>query len=119
MSARNFVKLRIKLSLIRQSQTEVTSDQTKIIMCLFKKKLSLFREVAIFRDFWFRTSCMDYVNCESVKDLVRMCLFEKKLSLFCLFCFGKLFKLGFLYHAIPVFLEFISVTPPLPVPSPE
>ena len=25
---------------------------------------------------------MDYVNCESVKDLARMCLFEKKLSLF-------------------------------------
>ena len=24
---------------------------------------------------------MDYVNCESAKDLVRMCLFEKKLSL--------------------------------------
>ena len=24
---------------------------------------------------------MDYVNCESSKDLVRMCLFEKKLSL--------------------------------------
>ena len=25
---------------------------------------------------------MDYVNCESAKEIVRMCLFERKLSLF-------------------------------------
>ena len=54
-------------------------------MCLFEKKLSLFKEVIIFSiisfkigfigtvkfsffgHFWFRTSCMGYVNCESVK----------------------------------------------------
>ena len=38
--------------------------------------------IAIFRHFWFRTSCMDYVNCETAKEMPRMWLFEKKLSLF-------------------------------------
>ena len=70
-------------------------------MSLFEKKLSLFKEVAIFsiiifknrfywyceillffRYFWFRTSCVGFLNCESAKDLVRMCLFEKKLTLY-------------------------------------
>ena len=82
----------------------VNSDTSKEIVriCLFKNKLSLFKEVAIFsiniisfkigfigtvkfsffRHFWFRTSCIGYVNCESAKDLVRMCLFEEKWSLF-------------------------------------
>ena len=63
---------------------------------LFEKKLSLFKEVAIFSinsfkigfigtvkhcffpHFWFRTSCMGYVNCESAKELARIRLFEKK-----------------------------------------
>ena len=69
---------------------------------LFEKKLSLFREVAIFSIiiisfkisfivlwniavfglFWLRTICMDYVNCESAKEIDRISLFEKKLSLF-------------------------------------
>ena len=69
---------------------------------LFEKKLALFKEVAIFsiiiisfkigfigtvkfsffRHFWFRTSCIGYVNCESVKEMARIRLFEKKLSLF-------------------------------------
>ena len=67
-------------------------------MRLFEKKLSLFKEVAIFsiiiisfnigfigtekfsffRHFWFRTSCIGYVNCESAKENDRICLFEKK-----------------------------------------
>ena len=66
-------------------------------MCLFEKKLSLFKEVAIFsiilisfkvcllvllniaifRCFWFRTTCIGYVNCESEKEMDRICLFEK------------------------------------------
>ena len=78
------------------------SAKDLVRMCLFEKKLSLFKEVAIFsiniisfkigfigtvkfsffRHFWFRTSCIGYVNCESAKDLVRMCLFEEKWSLF-------------------------------------
>ena len=69
---------------------------------LFEKKLSLFKEVAIFSIiiisfkigfivlwniavfglFWLRTICMDYVNCESAKEMDRISLFEKKLSLF-------------------------------------
>ena len=66
-----------------------------------KKKLSLFKEVAIFSiisfkivfnwyceimlffgHFRFRTTCMGYVNCESAKEMARIRLFEKKLSLF-------------------------------------
>ena len=58
---------------------------------LFEKKLSIFREVAVFsiisfkigfidtvkycffpRHFWLRTSCMGYVDCESAKDLARI-----------------------------------------------
>ena len=69
---------------------------------LFEKKLSLFKEVAIFsiiiivfkigvfgtvkccffRLFWFRTSFMGYVECESAKKMAGLRLFEKKLSLF-------------------------------------
>ena len=69
---------------------------------LFEKKLSFFKEVAIFsiniivfkigfiglwnnavfRHFGFRTRCMSYMNYESAKDLIRLCLFEKKFSLF-------------------------------------
>ena len=30
-----------------------------------------------FRHFWFRTSCMGYVNCESAKGMARIRLFEK------------------------------------------
>ena len=37
---------------------------------------------SFFRHFWFRTSCIGYVNCESAKEIDRICLFEKKLSLF-------------------------------------
>ena len=68
---------------------------------LFEKKLSLFKEVAIFSIiiisfkigfivmwniavfglFWLRTICMDYMNCESAKEMDRISLFEKKLSL--------------------------------------
>ena len=62
---------------------------------LFEEKLSFFKEVAIFsiisfkigllvqwsiavfRHFWFRTSCMGYVNCESAKEMDRISLFEK------------------------------------------
>ena len=78
------------------------SAKDLVRMCLFEKKLSFFKEVAIFsiiiisfkigfigtvkfsflRHFRFRTSCIGYVNCESAKNLVRMCLFEEKLSLF-------------------------------------
>ena len=36
----------------------------------------------VFWLFWFRNSCIGFVNCESAKDLVRIWLFEKKLSLF-------------------------------------
>ena len=63
------------------------SAKDSVRMCLVEKKLSLFKEVAnfsiiiisfkigfivtvkfsFFRHFWFRTSCMGYVNCESVK----------------------------------------------------
>ena len=63
---------------------------------LFQKKLSLFEEVAIFSiisfkigfivtvkhcffpHFWFRASCMGYVNCESATEMARIRLFEKK-----------------------------------------
>ena len=37
---------------------------------------------SFFRHFWFRTSCIGYVNCESAKEMARIRLFEKKLSLF-------------------------------------
>ena len=63
------------------------SAKDSVRMCLVEKKLSLFKEVAnfsiiiisfkigfigtvkfsFFGHFWFRTSCMGYVNCESVK----------------------------------------------------
>ena len=69
---------------------------------LFEKKLSFFKEVAIFsiiiivfkigfiglwnnavfRHFLFRTRCMSYMNCESAKEMDRIRLFEKKLSFF-------------------------------------
>ena len=95
-----------------------------------KKKLSLFKEVAIFsiiiisfkigfigtvkfsffRHFWFRTSCIGYVNCESAKENDRICLFEKKLSLFKEVAIFSIisFKIGFIgiviYSYFPVFL---------------
>ena len=66
------------------------SAKNVVRMCLFEKKLSLFIEVAIFsiisfkigfiaiviniaffQHFWLRASCMGYVDCESLKDLVR------------------------------------------------
>ena len=55
---------------------------------------------------------MDYVNCESVKDLARMCLFEKKLSLFKEVAIFSIiiisFKIGFIgivkYCFFPAFL---------------
>ena len=66
------------------------SAKDLVRMCLFEKKLTLYKEVAIFsiiiisikigfigtvkfcffRLFWFRTSCMAYVNCESAKEMV-------------------------------------------------
>ena len=69
---------------------------------LFEKKLSLFKEVAIFSIiiisfkigfivlwniavfglFLLRTIWLDYVNCESAKEMDRISLFEKRLSLF-------------------------------------
>ena len=77
------------------------SAKDLVRMCLFEKKLSLFKEVAIFSiisfkidvigivkfcfsffwGFWCSRNCMTHEGCESVKDLVRMSLFEKKLSL--------------------------------------
>ena len=85
---------------------------------LFEKKLSLFKEVAIFsiiiisfkigfignvkfsffRHFWFRTSCIGYVNCESAKENDRICFFEKKLSLFKEVAIFSIisFKIGFI-----------------------
>ena len=63
-----------------------------------------------FRHFWFRNSCMGYVDCESAKDLVRMCLFEKMLSLFKeVIIFSIIsFKIGFIgivkYCFFPAFL---------------
>ena len=95
-----------------------------------KKKLSLFKEVAIFsiiiisfkigfigtvkfsffRHFWFRTSFIGYVNCESAKENDRICLFEKKLSLFKEVAIFSIisFKIGFIgivkYCFFPVFL---------------
>ena len=56
---------------------------------------------------------MDYVNCESVKDLARMCLFEKKLSLFQEVAIFSIiiisFQIGFIgivkYCFFPAFLD--------------
>ena len=87
---------------------------------LFEKKLSFFKEVAIFsitiivfkigfiglwnnavfRHFRFRTRCMSYVNCESAKEMDRIRLFEKKLSFFkevAIFSINIIvFKIGFI-----------------------
>ena len=77
------------------SYADCESAKDLVRMCLFEKKLSLFKEVIIFsiisfkigfiglgnivffRYFWFRTSCMGYMDCESAKHWVRMCLFKK------------------------------------------
>ena len=60
------------------------------------------------------------MNCESAKEIDRIRLFEKKsCHYFDYFVLENCSSLAFFYHAIPVFLEFISITPPLPVPSPE
>ena len=40
------------------------------------------RNIAVFGYFWFRTSCIGYVNCESATEMDRIRLLEKKLSLF-------------------------------------
>ena len=53
---------------------------------------------------------MDYVNCQSAKDLARMRLFEKKLSLFKEVAIFSIisFKIGFIgtvkYCSFPAFL---------------
>ena len=80
----------------------VKCESAKIlfIIWLLEKKLSLFKEVAIFsiitfkigvigiekyfsfRAFWFRTSCMGYVNCEFAKKRIEYVYLKKKLSLF-------------------------------------
>ena len=57
---------------------------------------------------------MDYVNCESVKELARMCLFEKKLSLFKEVAIFSIIiivsKVGFIgtekYYSLPGFLAY-------------
>ena len=51
-----------------------------------------------FRHFWFRTSCMGYVNCESAKEMAKKRLFEKKLSLFKEVTISSIisFKIGFI-----------------------
>ena len=48
--------------------------------------------------FWFRTSCMGCVNCESATEMARIRLFEKKLSLFKEVAIFSIisFKIGFI-----------------------
>ena len=109
------------------SYVECEFSKVLVRIRLFEKKLSLFKEVAvfptisfnfflvlrnsaIFRNSWFRTSCMGYVNCESANKMARILLFEKKLSLIkevAVFPYNH-FQYGFFgflkYLIFPVFL---------------
>ena len=77
-----------------------------IIIIRFKIGFIVLWNIAVFGLFWLRTICMDYVNCESAKEMDRISLFEKKVIIIWRSCIFSIIVLKNRFYWIVKYCSF-------------